>query len=425
MRIQLLSLLTVALLGTTFQTDAQEKRCLTMNHLNKHLAQDPSLLKRMEVTEQATQKWIAAQKARKAVASTYTIPVVVHVIYNTEIENVSDAQISSQMAVLNQDFRKLNSDTLASTHPFAAAAGDATIEFCLANVDPSGAPTTGITRTKTDVTSWADSILDNIKSTANGGYDNWDPTKYLNLYVVNLDGGTLGFASFPDELTNQPSLDGVVIRYEAFGTIGTAGTGGFDVNKGGRTATHEVGHWLNLRHIWGDETCGSDSVDDTKPAKDANYHCPTFPHNANNGCGTDANGEMYMDYMDYVDDNCMAMFTKGQVDRMHAALNGPRSGLLTSKVCPTGPTSIGELFDDRAFDVFPNPSNGNFTIKANDVVKHVNITVMNVLGERIKSIDLVGFTTTDLNLNEYNNGVYFVKITSGNKTISKKVFVTK
>ena len=174
-----------------------------------------------------------------------------------------------------------------------------------------------------------------MKRTANGGDDAWNSTQYLNLWSCNMSGGILGYAQFPG---GTASTDGVVILYSAFGRTGTVSA---PYNKG-RTATHEVGHWLNLRHIWGDANCGSDLVNDTPTHNTANYGCPTYPH-LSTCTGTPT--EMTMNYMDYTDDACMYMFTTGQSTRMTAAINTSRSGLLTSLGCtpPTPPTSCGTV----------------------------------------------------------------------------------
>ena len=365
----------------SFDIIAQSKKCATMTNLEKRMIQDPSLRQRMEESEIHTQKWISTNSDYKRTAQVITIPVVVHVLWNDSIQNVSDAQIQSQIDVLNKDFRFLNADTLDGMHPYRSRAADTRIEFCLATRDPNGNPTTGITRTQTSEVAWNafdEDEADNIKSSANGGKDNWDPTQYLNMYIVKFDSVLLGFATFPEELATSPNLDGVVIRYEAFGTSGTAGLGGFEKNMGGRTATHEVGHWLNLRHIWGDDSCGNDFVSDTESAEEANFGCPTFPHKASNSCGTGSDGEMFMNYMDYVDDKCMNMFTSGQGERMTAAITGPRSGLLTSLGCQT-PLSVENNSNLNEISIYPNPNNGMFTIFMTEVSpKNINIKIENV-----------------------------------------------
>jgi hypothetical protein len=248
------------------------------------------------------------------------IPVVVHVVWNKEEENVSDAQIQSQIEVLNKDFRKLNQDISQVPDVWKDITVDLGIEFFLATKDPDGNPTTGVTRTHTSVTSFFTD--DKIKFESAGGKDAWPADRYLNMWVCKLGGGLLGYAQFPG---GPAETDGVVITHTGFGTTGTARPP-FDK---GRTATHEIGHWLNLYHIWGDDgtgCTGSDEVDDTPNQASGNTGFPSFPHIS---CDNGPNGDMFMNYMDYVDDMCMVMFTQGQATRMNACLEGPRSSFLT------------------------------------------------------------------------------------------------
>jgi hypothetical protein len=242
------------------------------------------------------------------------IPVVVHVVYNTTDENVSIAQIKSQIKALNRDYRAINSDKKNIPRVWRGLVCDAQIEFVLATKDPKGARHPGIIRQKTSRTSFATD--DAVKSSATGGADPWPSDKYLNIWVCSLGNGYLGYAQFPG---GPVATDGVVILNTAFGTTGTA-TAPYNL---GRTATHEVGHWLNLNHIWGDtnDCSGTDRVDDTPNALLPNYGKPAFPHVT---CNNGPDGDMFVNYMDYVDDDTMIMFTPGQVARMHATLSGHR-----------------------------------------------------------------------------------------------------
>lgn len=326
MKKRYLAILALAV-GMTGSVLAQTHRnCGTMDHLNEQIAADPGMEQRMQQIEAATQSWIADPSHRTG--AVITIPVVVHVVYNTAAQNISDAQIQSQINVLNADFRKLNADVANTPSVFAGLAADCQIQFCLAQRDPNGNATTGIVRKSTTTTSF--STNDNVKRTANGGDDAWNSSQYLNLWSANLSGGVLGYAQFPG---GTAATDGVVILYSAFGVSGAANA---PYNLG-RTATHEVGHWLNLRHIWGDANCGNDQVTDTPTSQTSNFGCPTFPHVT---CSNGPNGDMFMNYMDYTDDACMFMFTTGQSARMTAAINTYRTGLLTSLGCqaPSGGT---------------------------------------------------------------------------------------
>ena len=301
------------------------RTCGTMDKLQMEIAADPSREVSLRQLDKQTDEWIKNnQDYINSSKTLITIPVVVHVLYNTTAQNISDAQIFSQIAALNQDYRNLNADGANAPSVFQGLRADVEVEFCLATIDPNGATTTGITRTQTSSTSFAMSG-DPMKFSAQGGHDIWNRDKYLNFWVCNLSGGLLGYAQFPG---GSASTDGVVILYTAFGTTGTAQA---PYNKG-RSATHETGHWLNLYHIWADDNGGcsqDDQVSDTPLQGDMNYGCPSFPQNT---CGVD---NMTMNYMDYTDDGCMYMFTTGQKARMVAALNGPRASLLTSTVCGT------------------------------------------------------------------------------------------
>lgn len=355
--------------------------------------------------------------------SIITIPVVVHVIWNNSTQNISDAQILSQLAVLNKDFRKRNSDTLNPSHPFAGRAADVGLEFCLAQKDPSGNATNGITRTQTSVPSWNEKDWDKIKSSSAGGKSNWDPYKYLNIWVVSLSDETLGFATFPDELAADPQLDGVVIRHEAFGTVGTAGSGDYSNNAKGRTATHEIGHWLNLNHIWGDDFCGDDFVSDTEPAEDANYDCPSFPYNANNACGAGANGEMYMNFLDYTDDDCMKLFTSGQANRMRASINTIRSSILNSTACNPVNGLNQELIDQLVL-IYPNPAHDFITLKMPST-KHKNaqIMVLDILGRTVIEMDPTSAQEITLGISHLKPGTYSVSYRSDEFQFTKKLII--
>jgi hypothetical protein len=255
------------------------------------------------------------------------IPAVVHVVYKTAAQNISDAQVISQIDVLNADFRKRNEDSSDVPAPFAPLASDARIQFALATTDPSGRPTDGITRTQTAKDSFSDD--DGVKSNAAGGADAWPADTYLNLWVCLLGGGLLGYAQFPG---GPAATDGVVILHSGFGTTGTAAAP-FNL---GRTTTHEVGHWLNLRHIWGDDgtgCAGDDFVGDTPNQGGPNYGAPAFPTVS---CGNGPSGDMFMDYMDYVDDAAMFMFSAGQVTRMQATLDDSRSAIGKTIPCEPG-----------------------------------------------------------------------------------------
>lgn len=311
----------------SLNSTAQQRKCGSADHYHEMLQNNTEFAQQRQLIETQTAEYESnPQNHKRAVV---TIPVVFHIVYNTASQNVSDAQIQSQLTVLNADFRKLNADASLVPSAFAGLAADCEIQFCLAQQDPTGAATTGIVRKSTTTTSF--STNDAVKYTAQGGDNIWDRNKYLNIWVCNLSGGVLGYAQFPG---GAAATDGVVITYTGFGTMGTAAN---PFNKG-RTATHEVGHWLNLFHIWGDDgtACtGSDLVGDTPNQADENYGCPSFPQVS---CSNGTNGDMFMNYMDYTDDACMYMFTTGQKARVSALFvsGGSRFSLTTSPGCTPG-----------------------------------------------------------------------------------------
>lgn len=286
-----------------------------------------------------------------------TIPVVIHVLWNQQYQQISMAQVQSQIDVLNQDYQLLNSDTANTPVPFKSFRADCQISFCLAKRDPNGHPTTGVVYKQTD-REWFWQGNDNAMFSSLGGDDIWDRNNYLNIWVVPglkniLFGDIAGYAQPPG---GNAFTDGVVIPHYEFGTIGTA----YDL---GRTATHEVGHWLNLKHIWGTlgniSTClDGDDVDDTPNQDSPNSNCITFPHIS---CNNGPNGDMFMNYMDYSDDNCMNLFTLGQKDRMLALFQpgGERYSLLSSLACNGEPDLI--IINQATSPLTINPG-GNISV---------------------------------------------------------------
>jgi pregnancy-associated plasma protein-A len=296
----------------------KRRQCGTMQ-LYEELAETyPSFRDNQARIHDFTQRSIETGEVRKTARRLITIPVVVHVVYKRQAENISKSQIKSQIDRLNRDYRATNSDRSHTPAIWQGLIGDARIEFALARRNPQGKQTDGITRTKTSRDSFP-AAGDPVKRKSEGGAPAWPARRYLNLWVCNLE-NYLGYAQFPG---GPARTDGVVILYTAFG-IGRPARAPFDK---GRTATHEIGHWLNLRHIWADTLgCGgSDFVVDTPNAAGPNYGKPGFPRIT---CSNGPNGDMFMNYMDYTDDAAMFMFTQGQVARMNAALAGPRKSFL-------------------------------------------------------------------------------------------------
>jgi len=281
------------------------RNCASNDVLEAQLKENPQLAVKMAEIENFTENLLSTPTSQmRLVNGSIEIPVVVNILYNTSSENISLTQIQSQIDVLNQDFNANNSDFNQVPSLFSGVKADVGITFVLDNV----------IRKSTRKSSWG--TRDAMKSSKKGGIDPTSPDTKLNIWVCTIGGGILGYAQFPG---GSSSTDGVVIDSRYFGNTGTA-TAPFDK---GRTATHEIGHWMNLRHIWGDTTCGTDYVTDTPSHNTANYGCPSYPHYSTCS-GTPV--EMTMNYMDYTDDACMYMFTNGQKSRMMAvfATGGPR-----------------------------------------------------------------------------------------------------
>ena len=285
------------------------RKCAANDVLQQQLAADPTLRQRMDQIEQFTAHAIKTNATARLVNGVIEIPVVVHVLYRLASENISDAQVQSQIDILNEDFNNTNADRNTVPAEFTDEQTSVGVRFVLDR----------IIRKYSSKRDWR--YNDDMKKTSKGGSDPVDPSQYLNAWVVNkisYQGSYLfGFGQFPG---GNPATDGIVVGHKFWGRTGVVA---FPYDKG-RTATHEVGHWLNLRHIWGDATCGDDLVSDTPVHNTSNFGCPTYPHKST-CAGTPT--EMTVNYMDYTDDGCMVMFTNGQKSRMLAvfAPGGPRA----------------------------------------------------------------------------------------------------
>jgi len=298
-------------------SDAKNDKCQSMKVLNRQLKENPGLENRMFNIEKHTRQFIAAKKPTNPGGGNggggtdpgtdpvddglgvINIPVYFHVVYSNTAQNVSDSQITAQMKVLNDDFRKANNDIGQVPSEFSGVAADSEITFTKA----------GTFRHSDSTGEWG--TRDAVKS----AYPPITPSTHLNVWVCNIGGGILGYAQFPG---GSSTTDGVVLLHSSL-----PGGSAAPYNEG-RTATHEVGHYLNLRHIWGDGRCRQDDfVADTPSSDGANYGCPSYP--TVNCKSTD----MTMNYMDYTDDACMFMFSEGQKSRMRAifASGGSRASL--------------------------------------------------------------------------------------------------
>ncbi|MBK0403668.1 PKD domain-containing protein [Adhaeribacter sp. BT258] len=327
--IKTFTLLFATVFAFSFAAHAQEqgRNCAT-DEVNALLWRNqPEYKKAMQEIEKAAALYLQNRPGQRTNSLGDTIPVVFHVLYNNQQQNISDLQILSQLDVLNEDFNRRNPDASNTPAAFLNVAGNPQVYFCLASLDPEGKPTNGITRTQTNQASF-EYTENKMKFTAQGGRDAWDRNLYLNIWICNLTNNILGFAQFPG---GPAATDGVTLLYRAVGRTPLNPFPG-PYNRG-RTGTHEVGHWLGLRHIWGeaDNSCtDSDLIEDTPNQDGKSSGCPVFPRIS---CNNGPNGDMFMNYMDYTNDACMNLFTLGQVDRMNAVLHTSRTALLQSNTC--------------------------------------------------------------------------------------------
>jgi len=428
MKSVLFLLVTVIAFNGISQNDSFRKgRCNTTIELHKQMEKEnPQYVQNRVELENFTKKYV--EKNTKA--DVVTIPVVVHIIHDGDDiganENISEAQILSQIQVLNEDYGGTNANISNVPAEFTSiTATDPEIQFCLAQQDPDGFLTTGIVRYDMGRSSWntIPSIDNTIKSATI-----WDRDKYLNIWVVQFGGflnGVLGFAQFPG--FPSPNTDGIVITYEAFGrapenpftSIAGLGTNPFN---GGRTASHEVGHWLNLLHSWGDGGCSSsDSVSDTPTQVNTYMGCISTPQIS---CGS---SDAYMTFLSEVDDACMLMFTNGQKMRMHATLNSTRASLLTSNGCVPGiinSISEKELNLGEKINLFPNPASAEFMLDVKDL-KIESITLIDIVGKEIlKNISTVKNTKTiRVDINDLQKGVYIVRIKTTKGIVYKNLSI--
>jgi hypothetical protein len=382
--------------------------------------------------EETKQKMLTQRGANQII----TIPVVVHVIHSGQAisnsgRNISDARVLSQITVLNQDFRRAFGTRGYNDNPIGA---DVEIEFCLAKIDPDGNSTTGINRVNLGNTTWSDTNVESILKPQT----QWDPLRYFNIWVCQFGGdlnGVLGYAQFPSN-SGLPGLsggladtDGVIIDWRCFGSNDFSGAGGSYMqgyNKG-RTTTHEVGHALGLRHIWGDRgnqqyniiNCtGTDYCEDTPPAGWDNYDCAQ----AYDTCISDNYPDMTENYMDYTNDTCLNTFTLDQKARMITVMNNAtrRRQLKTSTVCQP-PLSNNSFELIQGLNLYPNPATNMVTLTISDnVLIPDNYTIFNSLGQTIASKQISNTQDLSINVSNLSVGVYFIKVTKDNNSKTLK-----
>ena len=442
-------------------------------------AQHPDFQFLVHQTFDAAQRDFQNGYSSRSSDEVHRVEVVVHIVYNTPEQNISDELVHEQIAILNEDFRRLNPDAGEARDIFRAVGADAGIEFVLADEDPTGQPTNGITRTATEVETFVDLdldfatlleaaaecgqdfgciqekilvggleqsaenggvMMDDVKRTDRGGADPWDPTRYLNIWVTNLNidflgqemPAILGFAyppvgapNWPDEIFAEDlsAVDGVVIHHQAWGkSNGGDGLLG-NLADGGRTTTHEVGHYFGLRHVHGDGDCDSDDGISDTPAADANQQAQADPENlpvctdlhSINTCDGDDLPDMIENYMDYNAITCQNLFTVEQVGIMRAMLEGPRAGLIGRVI-----TSTTETILSNQLRVWPNPTQDVLYLELDgERLEEFDIQIRTIFGQEVAAVQLHG--NREIHLGQLPDGVYLVQLTKAGQSITKKV----
>ena len=383
-----------------------QQRCSMEEYVNRQMSEDISLKDKLEqvdvFTRERTNSTISAQRIT-GMPETITIPVVFHVLYHTPRENVDKTILDRLIAALNRDFNKRNSDTSNIPSVFKPYAGAMGFEFKVATMDPQGRGTTGILKKYTPMVYWMSD--DKMKFSESYGDDAWDSKSYLNIWICNMK-DVMGYSTFPGM---DPLKDGVVLSVEdIFKARGTTPK----INDL-RTIVHEVGHWVSLYHIWGEDYCGDDKVDDTP--KQASY-TPGCPTSSRVTCGNGPTGDMYMNFMDFTNDVCMNMFTVGQRKRARTVFEtgGPRNSILYSKGLNTSMIESAPLPDFYPkwlyAQVYPNPATTSIKIyfdyderwigKKMEILDMSGRIVFNkIIVSRIETIDLSRLTA----------GVYFIR----------------
>ncbi|MBD0277472.1 MAG: T9SS type A sorting domain-containing protein [Flavisolibacter sp.] len=409
--------LSLLMLLAVFTLSAQ-RECAVMEYSQQLLKHYPALAVEFSRVDAFIEQKNSGSSSRIGNIPAHTIiriPVVVHILYATAAQNISDEQVKSQLAALNRDFRKKNGDTSNTPLYFKPLAADVEIEFYLATADPKGRATTGIVRKKTAITEFG--LNDKIKFTSQGGDDAWDTKSYLNVWVGPMI-KLLGYASAPGSPVDK---DGVVINVSAFGTVNTAAPYHL-----GRTTVHEVGHWLGLKHIWGDVNCGDDGIEDTPVQAGFTKDCPSGVRTT---CGNAPTGDMYMNYMDFTNDACLNIFTHGQRERMRRMFDdgGPRNSLLFSKGLDTPWLSEAVLPIEQdhvsvPVSVFPNPVTSEVKLSfGNDytwIGKELSIINMNGI---VVQKQIITSGMQRISMNHLPAGFYIIKADNGTKELKEKL----
>lgn len=415
-------LLFVSALIVPRQAPAQPIHCAAQVRETEMLRSMPGYAEKRAQIEDFTRDWIANNGRRAKSKTAYRIPVVIHVVWHEMEENISDEQILSQIEVLNQDFLALNTDVGLVPAAYRHLIADTEISFCLANTDPQGNASDGITRTQTSYpdigTAQDERGRFRIFYSDAGGQDVWEPDRYLNIWVARRGYGS-GLATFPG--TAIPEEDGLVIDYRYFGTTGAAADNA-PYNLG-RTATHEVGHYFNLLHPWGRSITPDceedDEVDDTP--RQARTYLRECPQDDPITCQTP---DFFFNFMNYTDDACMAMFSVGQKLRMLAALEGPRYSLLEENtLCVPLSTSTGVALDQLLHIWTDEYSNRIWIESSFTNGEKIDLWLFNLLGQKCWQDQLSMAARQYVELPALAPGIYLLHLQWQGRSYTHKLII--
>jgi hypothetical protein len=393
-------------------------RCGSNEAIKQQMAADPAYAKKVEELLKNKGAYNRSNKKGPPSQTSITIPVVVHVLYNTADQNISDAQVQSQIDVLNEDFGATNSDYNNYDAGYGSVKGDLDINFCLVQIIHKQ------TKTKSFGTN------DNMKYEKRGGSDAVDPMHIFNIWVCNLGNKLLGYAYYPGI---SPEKFGVVCHTNAFGK--GIGYNLFADYNLGRTTTHEVGHCFGLAHIWGDANCGSDEVDDTPLHNTANFGCPGENH-LSTCTGTPL--EMWMNYMDYTDDRCMYFFTDGQSSRASFFIDSdPQLISIVTSACGTARLSNNDITSTpnnglnstrsaptNNLVLYPTITTGTLNLSLNNSIgEKADINIYSQTGALMMRKQISGKTIGQVDVSSLSNGIYFIEVSQGITRQTRKFVV--
>lgn len=406
MRIILLSAILLISLSISSPAQFLIRNCGSTIVKNLTLLNDPAFQYMNEAIQAQFNNYTHYNTTTNREDKSFTIPVVVHVFYSVDAENISDAQIQSQIDALNRDYNAGSIDINKTPDIFKNVLASCKIQFVLAKLDPNQNSTTGITRHKSTTQFWG--LKDNVKKPALGGVTPWNPKNYLNLYVARIGDGVLGYSSSPG---CKAEVEGVIIDPSCFGTTGIVRA---PFNKG-RTAVHEIGHWLGLNHIWGDTECGDDRINDTPTQQ--NPHYGTITNATYSNCTGKNTQDMSMNFMDYVNDESMWIFTNDQKIMMWSLLSkgGLRETLnnpslaISASVCdnPIVSSVLNTTSTTTTLSWLSTVANGYYTIEYREKLS-ARIVIVNTESTKIE-LD---------NLKQASTYEYRIKVSCGSGSFS-------